>query len=241
MGGRQIRYREAGEGVPVVLVHGLAMASEYWVRTGPPLAAAGFRVLAPDLPGFGESTGPEGGLPVSRQAIALRRWAREMGIGPAVYVGHSLSCQSVLELAASAPGEVRALVLAAPTGEGGTLRLLREAVGLVRDVWRENLRLVILASHAYLRAGPRRFVSTWRSGARHDLQPLLERLEVPVLVVVGDNDPVVSVDHARSLLEQVIDCELVVVEGGTHAVFHHCPEAFNQAVISYLGRRVRGV
>jgi 2-hydroxy-6-oxonona-2,4-dienedioate hydrolase len=238
VGGERIRYREAGEGVPVVLVHGLAMASDYWARTGPSLAAGGFRVLAPDLPGFGESPGPDDGLTVGAQAAALRSWADALELGPAVYIGHSLSCQTVVELAVSAPGRVRALVLAAPTGDGGGLRLLREVLGLAVDAWKESLRLLVLAGHAYLRAGPRRFWNTWRSGARHALLPLLTRVTSPTLVVVGDSDPVVSTGYAADLVERLPDGELLVVEGGTHAVFFHRPEPFNRAVLAFLRSRL---
>jgi pimeloyl-ACP methyl ester carboxylesterase len=53
VGDWDVRYRDAGEGPPIVLVHGLGVSADYWWRNGPPLAAAGHRVLAPDLPGFG--------------------------------------------------------------------------------------------------------------------------------------------------------------------------------------------
>ncbi|HEV2149048.1 MAG TPA: alpha/beta fold hydrolase, partial [Longimicrobiaceae bacterium] len=97
--GCRVRYRDAGSGSTLVLVHGLGVSADYWYRNGPPLAAAGLRVLAPDLPGFGRTEGPDGGLPIRAQAAALRAWASAMELGPAVYVGHSLSCQAVLELA----------------------------------------------------------------------------------------------------------------------------------------------
>jgi 2-hydroxy-6-oxonona-2,4-dienedioate hydrolase len=237
-GGTEIRYREAGAGLPVVLVHGLGMASDYWARTGPALAAAGYRVLAPDLPGFGESEGAEGGLPPHRQAEVLREWADVLRLGAAVYIGHSLSCQSVVELAAATPRAVLALVLTAPTGEGGRGRMVHEAIGLARDAWHERARLVVLAAHAYLRAGPKRFWQTWRAGADREMVSLLPRIAVPVLVVVGDQDPVVSTGHAGDLVRRTPRGELCIVPGGTHAVFHHDPERYNRAVLEFLAKRV---
>ncbi|HEV2734078.1 MAG TPA: alpha/beta fold hydrolase, partial [Longimicrobiaceae bacterium] len=127
----RMRFRQAGEGPPIVLVHGLGVSADYWYRNGPPLAAAGFRVLAPDLPGFGRTETPDGALSVPEQAAALRAWAETMGLGPAVYVGHSLSCQSALELAVGAPGSVRGLVLASPTGAPWRRRMLRQGWGFL--------------------------------------------------------------------------------------------------------------
>jgi 2-hydroxy-6-oxonona-2,4-dienedioate hydrolase len=234
VGRRRVRYREAGTGPTIVLVHGLAMAADYWSRTGPPLAAAGFHVLAPDLPGFGETEGPADGLGVREQASALHGWAEAVGLGPAVYVGHSLSCQTVLELAAARPVTVTGLVLAAPTGDGGERRMLAEAARLFLDAWRESLQLLVLAGHAYLRAGPRRFFRTWRSGARHDPLSLLPRIHVPVLVVIGGKDPVAPLSFAAEIVGALADGRLEVIPEGTHAVFFEEPERFNAAVTDFV-------
>ena len=98
----RVRYREAGEGPALVLVHGLGLSADFWWGNGPPLAAAGFRVLAPDLPGFGKTEGPPY-LPVPEQARWVAAWAEALELPPAAYVGHSVSAQAVLELAADAP------------------------------------------------------------------------------------------------------------------------------------------
>lgn len=234
VGGRWIRYREAGVGPPVVLVHGLGMSADYWARTGPPLAAAGYRVLAPDLPGFGHTAGPEEGLSIGGQARALLRWARVMELGPATYVGHSLSCQSVVELAARRPETVRALVLAGPTGDGGTRRMVVEAWRLFLDAWRESLPLLVHATHAYLLAGPVRFLRTWYAGAHHDLLQLLPVVRAPTLVAVGADDPVVPASFAQKVVRLLPAGRLVVIRDGTHAVFFDQPERFNAAVLAFL-------
>jgi 2-hydroxy-6-oxonona-2,4-dienedioate hydrolase len=235
--GRAVRYREAGEGMPIVLVHGLGVSADYWVRNGPSLAAGGFRALALDLPGFGRTEGPPGGLGVGRQATAIARWAEALGLPGGVYLGHSLSCQSVLELAVRWPGLVRGLVLAAPTGEGpARRRLIQQAIGLARDVPRESLKLAMLVAQAYFRAGPGRVLRTWKLGAEHDPLELLPRVTVPVLVVVGDADPVVDIDFADSVARELPTGELARIPGGTHAVIFEPTGTFNAAVLDFLGR-----
>src|SRR6185503_6551784 len=118
----------------------------------PPLAAAGFRVLAPDLPGFGKTDGPQH-LTVPGQARAVADWADAIELGPAAYVGHSVSCQAVLELAAAEPARVTAVVLAAPTGDPATLTRLRQVAGFVADPVFEPLGLIPTVGEHYLRAG----------------------------------------------------------------------------------------
>lgn len=232
--GWRIRTREAGSGPPLVLVHGLGVSADYWYRNGPPLAAAGFRVLAPDLPGFGRTEGPDGGLPVTAQAAALLAWSRTMELGPALYVGHSLSCQCLLELAASAPERIRGLVLASPTGAPVPYRRLRQALAFLADIPREDWRLVPVVGEAYLRAGPLRVLRTWRRGAEHDPLPLLPRVRAPARVVVGARDPVVSRDFAETLADGLPgDRRVRWIEGAAHAVHFGRPDAFNRAVAEF--------
>ncbi|MEX2583547.1 MAG: alpha/beta hydrolase [Gemmatimonadota bacterium] len=235
VGGRRVRYRQAGEGGSLVLVHGLGVSADYWTRNGSAIAAQGFRVLAPDLPGFGRTEGSADGLDVGQQAIAVRDWAAAMGLGPATFLGHSLSCQSVLELAVVHPELVRGLVLVAPTGEGiGYRRLIRQAIGLARDVHRESFKLSAMVLQAYLSAGPGRVMRTWKMGASHDPMPLLPRVGVPVLVVLGDNDPVVEPEFADRIVTALPRGRLVTIPGGSHAVIFEPTGAFNAAVVEFM-------
>jgi 2-hydroxy-6-oxonona-2,4-dienedioate hydrolase len=228
-----LRYREAGEGPPIVLVHGLAVSSDYWWRNGPDLAVAGHRVLAPDLPGFGRSPGPKKGLSVTEQSAALLQWADALGLEPAVYVGHSLSCQTLMQLGADRPDRVAGLVLAAPTGEPTPHRLVKQAVGLARDVPRESLRLLAEVFAAYLHAGPRRFLRTWTMGARHDPVPLLPRIDAPGIVVLGTRDPVVPRDFAAGLARGLGAEDVTWIEGAAHAVIFTHAEPLNRAILEF--------
>lgn len=110
-----------GEGPPVVLLHGFGASVFSWRKVAPELAAAGFRVVALDLAGFGYS-----GRPVDRAAYTpagqaavvaevLERLGPELGTAPVHLVGHSFGGGVALSLAASRPELVRSLVLADTT------------------------------------------------------------------------------------------------------------------------------
>ena len=231
VGASRLRYREAGDGPAIVLVHGLGVSADYWWRNGPPLAASGHRVLAPDLPGFGRSRGPEDGLSVGAQARALLDWMDAVRVSSAVLVGHSLSCQSALELAAHHGDRVRGLVLAAPTGEPHRHRLLRQAKGLLLDIPRESFRLAVEIAAAYALAGPRRVWRTWSMGAKHDPLPLLPLVRCPGVVVLGTRDPVVPREFAETLVRGLEGGELRLIEDAAHAlIFTHAAE-FNAEVL----------
>ena len=235
VGRRRIRYRAAGQGPAVVLVHGLSMSADYWVRNAAEIAAGGYRVLAPDLPGFGTTEGPTEGLSVSRQAAAIHRWMEAMELGSAVLAGHSISCQSVLELAAARPEHVRGLILIAPTGDRKRGLLLRQAWGLLRDSWREPPTLLALAAQAYFRAGPHRFLNTWKMGARHDPIALLPAIAAPALVLLGTADPVVEPEFAQQIADGIPSGRLTMIEDGTHGLILSKPREVNAAILEFLG------
>ncbi|HEU0052954.1 MAG TPA: alpha/beta fold hydrolase, partial [Longimicrobium sp.] len=212
-----VRYRQAGEGPALVLVHGLGLSADFWMRNGAPLAAAGFRVLAPDLPGFGRTEGPVG-LSIPAQAEAVAEWADALALGPAAYVGHSISCQTILQLAADDPQRATALVLAAPTGDPRPFRLTRQAVGFAAAVFVEPPDLIPAVGEPYLRAGVVRWLRTWIAGGRHDVLPLAERVRAPSLVVIGRRDTVVRPAFARGLAEALPAGRVAVAEHGAHGV-----------------------
>lgn len=232
--GIAVRFREAGTGPCIVLVHGLGISADYWFRNGPALAAAGYRVLAPDLPGFGRTRGPKDGLSVAGQAAALDQWAAALDLEPAVYVGHSLSCQAVLELACVAPTRVRGLVLAGPSGAPGRHRLLKQAWGLFVDAWREPWDLFPFVLQAYLRAGPVRFWRTWRAAAAHEPFAMLPLVVSPGIVVVGTRDPVVTPAFAEALAAGLPNGRVLWIEGAAHAVLFNRSQAFNRAMLRFL-------
>lgn len=229
-----VRYREAGEGPALVLVHGLGCSADYWLHNGPPLAAAGFRVVAPDLPGFGRTAGPRLGLSIPAQAAAVAELSDALGLGRAAYLGHSLSCQSVVELATTQPARVSALVLAAPTGDRRRKRVLREAIGFAADIPREPLALIPWIADAYLRCGIPRWLGTYFAGKRHDTFAAAAGVRVPALVLVGGRDPVVSPRFAQAVSDALPAGRCHVIPGAAHAVIFDAPEAFNAAVVGFL-------
>jgi pimeloyl-ACP methyl ester carboxylesterase len=233
VGPYDVRWREAGEGPAVVLVHGLGLSADFWWHNGPPLASAGFRVLAPDLPGFGKTEGPDY-LSVPDQARWITGWADALELGPAAFVGHSVSCQTALQIAADHPARVTALVLAAPTGDPAPLRLLRQAVGFVADPVFEPAGLVPAVGEPYVRAGFGRWLRTWLAAGWHDAMEVAARVAAPGLVILGHHDPVVRRGFAKSLADALPGGRFVVLPHGAHAIVFDAPEEFNAEVVAFL-------
>lgn len=112
--GASLSVLEAGpaDGEPVVLLHGIPASAELWWQVQPRLAEAGYRVLAPDLPGYGRTRLPaDGDRSLAGAARLVAAWLRQEGHAPAWVVGHDLGGGVAQVLAVRAPDVVARLTL----------------------------------------------------------------------------------------------------------------------------------
>jgi pimeloyl-ACP methyl ester carboxylesterase len=108
--GLKIHYMTAGHGTALILLHGYAETSRMWRPIIPTLAGK-FMVIAPDLPGIGDSSIPADGVDMKRAAICIHDLARSLGIQKAEVVGHDIGLMVAYAYAAQFPDEVSKLVL----------------------------------------------------------------------------------------------------------------------------------
>jgi len=108
--GVKLRYLTAGHGPAVLLLHGYAETSHMW-RPLIPRLAAGFTIIAPDLPGIGGSDIPADGLDMTRAAARVHALVKGLGVDKAVVVGHDIGLMVAYAYAAQFPAEVERLVL----------------------------------------------------------------------------------------------------------------------------------
>ena len=108
--GAELHYMTAGQGPAVILLHGYAETSRMW-RPIIPALAKHFRVIAPDLPGIGDSSIPAEGLDMKSAAVRIHALARTLGVEKARVVGHDIGLMVAYAYAAQFPAETEKLVL----------------------------------------------------------------------------------------------------------------------------------
>src|SRR3984893_2767206 len=108
--GVKLHYFTAGHGPTVILLHGYAETSLMWKPIMPVLAER-FTVIAPDLPGIGDSAIPSNGLDMKTAAIRIHALARSLGVEKARVVGHDIGLMVAYAYAAQFPAEVEKLVV----------------------------------------------------------------------------------------------------------------------------------
>ncbi len=125
--GRRVIYRVAGDGPPVVLIHGMLNSSSHWQSVALKLASE-HTVVAPDLIGHGDSAAPRGDYSLGAHAASIRDLLAAIGIERATLVGHSLGGGVAMQFFYQFPQRVERLVLVSSGGLGHEVSpLLRTA------------------------------------------------------------------------------------------------------------------
>jgi pimeloyl-ACP methyl ester carboxylesterase len=225
--GRAVRWRVAGKGPALVLVHGLGGSWRWWDAVLGPLAGR-FTCHLVDVPRFGAALRPDG------VAEWLAEWAEGAELGPARVVGHSLGGAAAARWAALQPDAVEALVLAAPAGVPSGRRLTGYMLPLATAVRDSRHRFVPRMILDALRAGPGGLLRGGLYAARADVREQVRGVRAPTLLVWGDRDPLVPFALAEEWRRTLPDARLVVLNGVGHVPMVDRPAAFARALVKFL-------
>lgn len=260
VGSRTIAYLDSVPGGTdlrtIVLLHAFPLGAGMWepqIRSIPP----GWRLLTPDLRGFGGTTDPTDGEPsmddYAKDVIDL---LGELGVSRAVVGGCSMGGYATFALLRRAPHMVEGVVLAdtrlgadSPEGRANRRAMLalvdREgASGVVREMMPKLLGPTTRAENATVEPTVRRFIKQQSPEAlRGAIRRMMERsdatataaaVRVPTLVVVGSEDELTPVAEAERIAETVPGARLVVIPSAGHLPNLEQPEAFNAALVGFL-------
>ncbi len=237
VGDYRIHWLEAGEGSPpVVLLHGLSGSSRWWQRNVGAVAGR-HRVVLPDVIGFGRSRCP-GPLPdVPGLAEVLAGWAAGLGDGRVRLVGHSMGGQLAIHVAARHPELVERLVLVDAAGIPRPLtprQMARFAYEMTPPHrWGDPRFLPVIVGDA-LKAGAFTILRALRHIVRDDVRPLLSAIAAPTLVVWGERDSIIPLEHGRRMRAAIPDARLLVLKRAYHNPMVDRPEEFNAALLAFL-------
>jgi len=258
-GGVRLAWGEAGDGAPVLLIHGLGYDRRGW---GPAqrLLADRFRVLTFDNRGVGESDCPPG--PYSTELMAADALAvlDDAGVGRAHLVGTSLGGMVAQELALRSPERIETLVLASttPGGDDGfpmPQRSVELFSAFADDPSKRNLRRIVenslsartVATRPELvdeifryRLDNRPALDGWlaqaSAGRTFSSLPALPDLSVPTLIIHGTDDNVVDHRNAGLLAREIPGARLVLLRDAGHLCFWEEPGEFADTVRAFLDR-----
>jgi pimeloyl-ACP methyl ester carboxylesterase len=246
--GIRTRWRQAGTGPPVLVLHGWGAKIE---AVDPIIRALSpqLTVFAVDLPGFGETALPPAPWGVADYADWTRALMDELGLERPSIVGHSNGGRIAIHLATHHPERVDKLILVDAAGirpkrglryyrRVGMAKTAKHAARLLGRPGRALQRRVIArtASSDYANAGPLR--PTFVKLVNEDLTPLLPRIRASTLLIWGDQDDATPLSDGQTMERLIPDAGLVVLKGAGHFSYIDQPQRFGRVAAHFLAAPV---
>lgn len=246
-----------GSGEPLLLLHAFPFSGAFWDDAAETLSRH-WRVIVPDLPGFGGSARLNAPSIEGMAQAALSLLDAAAPAVPLVVAGLSMGGYVALELARLAPQRVRALGLWSTRAASDTpmqregrrqlaARIRKEGITalaeaslqkFVGETTRRRQPAVTARVERWLRAAPPDGVvdALQAMAGRRDLRPLLPSLRVPVQVLAGAEDAVIPVAEAEAMAGEIPGAVCTVFPEAGHLINLEAPEGFLQAAVGWLGR-----
>jgi pimeloyl-ACP methyl ester carboxylesterase len=258
LNGISIAYDDVGSGDAIVLVHGHPFDRSMWTPQRDALRDAGWRVIVPDLRGYGETSVVPGKTTLDVFARDIAALLDHLRVERVVIGGLSMGGQIVMEFCRLHPHRVRAVLLAATspmpdTDEGARSRRLMAdrlvangMTGYADEVLSKMLAPANVAAlpsvaahvHAMMRGAPTEGAAAALRGRaeRQSYEPTLAALDVPALIVVGDQDPYTPLAEAERMHALIAGSSLVCMDGVGHMPNLERTAEFNAALLRFLSR-----
>jgi len=259
--GVKLNYQVAGKGKPLLFLHGWAMCARVWKYQVDSLADH-YQVICPDLPGHGASECPSGACDFASLTRDITRFIEGLGLHRVTIIGWSIGASVAILLAASHRLPVDSLVLVDGTPSFMTRdgfphglsaaslrrmlkladsdfgRALREFYGLLFSEEEQALSSGgeirdLLTDEQYL---PRRDAarSLLASLAREDLRENLGSINIPSLLMHGDQDTICPPGASAYMQERLEGAEMITFPGAGHAPFLTRADSFNRTLAGFL-------
>ena len=260
LNGIQIAYTDEGTGLPLLFIHGFPLNRGAWSHQVEAFKSR-YRVIVPDLRGFGESGSSKGPVSMDRFAEDIWALAQHLGLGPTILAGHSMGGYVALAIARTYPAMLRGLALVGTkagmdSAEAASARRLtaekvqREGASVVVDAMAPKM---LSASNTESRkvASVRACMAPANSegiigallgmAVRPDAHDVLDKIRVPTLVIAGSDDSVIPPLESAALAKAIPDAQLRIIPGAGHLVALDQSDAFNEAMQEWLAWGCEGM
>lgn len=252
----KIHYLDENSDSPrtVLLLHGLGANSQSWLMQTQALRQAGYHIIAPDTPGFGQSTYPGGRASIASFVQPISSLIKSAGLQNLTIVGISMGGVLALQLALEHPKWVSRLVLVNTFAHLNvtsprvmpyfllrfalvhTLGIPTQAKAVAGRIFpypdQEILRQGLIEQ--VLQADPRAYRAAMRALGRFDARNRLHEIHLPTLVVTGRRDTTVPIEAQTFLAQGIANAKHVFIEEAGHGVTVEKPEQFNQILVEFL-------
>jgi len=252
--GATIAYRVQGHGPAMMLVHGYPLSGELFAKNRSVLSRR-YTVVTPDLRGFGNSTTPDSKGSVKIYAKDMLGVMDHLQIRKAIIGGMSMGGPVVLEMYREAPQRFRGMILIDSTSSPAAVVEQGQWPAFGRQAREKGVASMVPILMPQMLTGPTRMADPAlvkfiggivKKGSvdaavgggstlanRPDSRPTLAHIKVPVLMIVGIDDPIYPVEMQKMMKASAYGSRLAIIPGAAHAAIIEKPEACNRAIESW--------
>jgi pimeloyl-ACP methyl ester carboxylesterase len=245
----ELYYEEAGQGIPLILLHGFPLDHTIWAPVVP-LLKDHARVITPDLRGHGRSPAPEGEYSMREMADDVFDLYRRLNLDCAIVVGHSMGGYVAIAFALAYPHYISALGLVASHAAADQPERRQARYNTAQKVAKKGVRVVADTMPANLTGDPgiaRQIQALIRQtppagiigalkgmAARPDNTELLSNIQVPAIVISGAEDALISRELNETTTQLLGRAWQVVVPNTRHLPMMEAPQIVADALLNLV-------
>jgi 3-oxoadipate enol-lactonase len=246
-----LNYKESGQGVPVILLHGFPFNHSIWDQVVTQLAESA-RLICPDLRGHGISPAPDGIYTMESMASDITLLMDTLSIEKAILVGHSMGGYISLAFIAEYPQRCIGLGLIASGASAdlpekrisryqtiadlevnGTNTICSSMPDSLTDTPEVKSKVIEMICMTPIHG----LIGSLKGMAeRPDRMNLLPAITVPTLIVAGHNDKIIPIEAAKNMAHKIPDCKLEIIQGAAHMPMLETPMALSNALKNLILR-----
>lgn len=246
----EINYKIAGSGPAILILHGWGVSSERWLRVQEILARKGYKVIVPDLPGFGKSQELTKSFDVTNYYNFVLSFVKKIGLNKFSLIGHSFGGGLAAEFAAENPKMVEALILCDAAILRKTRLNFRQKIAqfLAKIGWPilslphiEETIYPVAKKIVYKIAGVRDYYlakgvmrETFKKIISEDLQWCLKGIKIKTLIIWGREDKVTLLEDAYLINKKIRNSKLVILPDIGHAPHSKVPQKLSEIIFNFL-------
>ncbi len=242
--GVKTNYLVFGEGKPFLILHGWGSASDRWIPEAEIIAKKGYKVIVPDLPGFGKSEQLTNAWRVNDYIKWFEDFTTELNIENFYLLGYSFGGALSAKIAVKYPQRVQKLFLVASAivrKKSAQKDLSKKASKVIKifkflpfyDLFRKAVYKFIIRRSDYVYTDGV-MKETYLNVIADDVSFNLPFIRVPTVIIWGDKDQSVPMEDAHFIHEKVKNSKLVIIPGADHLMHKKLPELLAEKVLENI-------
>jgi len=242
--GFKINYKVLGEGKPFLILHGWGSNSDRWVPVAEEISKKGFKVIVPDLPGFGKSDALLAPWNTNKYIDFIDQFVKELNIVDFYLLGHSFGGALASKLAVKHVQEVKKLFLVS----AACIRTKTAKKSFFRKIAKIAKLFYFLPCYGFIRKAVYKFIirksdyvyvegimkQTYLNVVVEDLSFHLPFIKVPTVIIWGEKDELTPLEDAHLINEKIKNSKLIVIPGVGHDLNRKQPDILSEKILENI-------